>query len=296
MKPWERSASVRRLALAVAAVALLAAGGAGTAKAATVTVGSPLTETPLGHFAGSATEVNVALAEPGARVASPVNGTIVSYRVDVAILGEFAIRTIRPAGGGAYTGIASSTRVTPSSFGLQSFSANVPIQAGDLVGLDLGEDAGVAQANVTGSTVNEWGNAGFLADGETAPPKNTYPNDELLFNAEVAASNIVTVGATQRNKKKGTAILTLSLPNPGELTAGGTGVTVVPVGGAVTSQSVGAGDVQLLITTTGKKRKKLKAKGKVKVAVSLTYTPTLGDPATQSVQLKLKKKLKKRKR
>jgi hypothetical protein len=74
---------------------------------------------------------------------------------------------------------------------------------------------------VTGSTVYEWGNPGLLAERATAAPANTYSDTELLFNAEVAPSNTVGVVGTQRNKKKGTATLNLTLPNPGELNASG---------------------------------------------------------------------------
>ena len=72
--------------------------GAASAQA-TVTVGSPLTATFPGSFQGTATEINFALGEPGSQLTSPVNGTIVSYRVNVdgGSTGRFAIRVIRPA-------------------------------------------------------------------------------------------------------------------------------------------------------------------------------------------------------
>ena len=54
---------------------------------------------------------------------------------------------------------------------------------------------------------------------------------------------------------------------------------------------MGAGPAQLLIKATGKKKKKLTQKGKVKLNVAVTYAPTGGDPGTQSVKVKLKKKI-----
>jgi hypothetical protein len=54
------------------------------------------------------------------------------------------------------------------------------------------------------------------------------------------------------------------------------------------------GEVQLLIQARGKKKTKLNRKGKVKVSPTITYTPTGGDPSSQSIDVKLKKKLKKR--
>jgi hypothetical protein len=60
----------------------------------------------------------------------------------------------------------------------------------------------------------------------------------------------------------------------------------------VTSKAVSApGAVTLTIKAKGKKKRKLNETGKVKLNVAVTYTPTGGDPATQSVKMKLKKKL-----
>jgi hypothetical protein len=268
--------------------------GVGSAEAATVTVGSPLTASPNSSFGGTATEANGNLAEPGARVASPVNGTIVSFRVDVGVAStaRFAIRVLRPAGGSAMTGAGSSAATSPAGTGLQTFSANLPIRAGDLVGLDLSDGASDVRVSspVLGSTINEWGNNGFLADGQTAPPAFTYADQEMLFNAEVAPTNTVAVGATQRNKRKGTATLNLTLPNPGDLSASGKGASVSSAGGAKISKSVSEGPAQLLVKARGKAKKTLNATGTVKVKVAITFTPTLGDPQTQSVKVKLKKK------
>ncbi len=281
-------------------VAGLVAGGAawaliGASSAqATVTVGSPLTASFTGVFGGTATEINFALGEPGSQVTSPVNGTIVSYRVRVfsSSTGRFAIRAIRPAPGGEFTGAGTSTPVTPPGTGLQTLSANLPIRAGDFVGLDLVDStSSVAFASgVTGSTVYEFGNPGFLADGATAPPANTYTG-ELAFNAEVAPSNNFTLDRTTRNKKKGTATLHFTLPYPGDLSGSGNGAKVASASGGVISKAVDAGPAQLLIKAKGKKKRKLNETGKVKLNVAVTYTPTNGNPNTQSVKVKLKKKL-----
>jgi hypothetical protein len=165
----------------LAGIALAAPTGANASE----TVGSPLTASPIGQFGGSATEANVALSEPGAQEVSPITGVIVRYRVDVQSLGQFAIRALRPAAGGMFTGAGTSSPVAPVVQGIQTFGSNLPIQAGDLLGLDLDPSAGVGQANVTGSTINEWGNPGRLADGDTASPHTVYLNEELLFNSDV---------------------------------------------------------------------------------------------------------------
>jgi hypothetical protein len=283
----------RTFQLSLAWVAVWAAFGAASTQA-TVTVGSPLTATFSTFFAGpSDTEVNLTIGEPGASVASPVNGTIVSYKLVVKTVGRFALRVMRPAGGGAYTGAGTSSVVTPSAVGTNTFSTNLPIRAGDLIGLDLIDTgSGVEEGPVTGSSVGEWGTNShmLLADGATAPPEHVYNNGELGFNADIAASNSIGVGATRRNKKKGTATLNLTAPNPGTLTATGNGIRASSTGSAAASESVAAGPVQLLIKATGRKRKTLNATGKVKLGVALTYTPTLGEAKTQLLKVKLKKR------
>jgi hypothetical protein len=79
------------------------------------------------------------------------------------------------------------------------------------------------------------------------------------------------------------------LPNPGELTGSGKGVKVA--GAAVISKTVTApGEVKLTIRAKGKQKRKLNETGNVKVKPKITYAPTGGDPSTQSVKVKLKKK------
>ena len=121
------------------------------------------------------------------------------------------------------------------------------------------------------------GDAGSIAGGWSLELDVTPP------------SNAFSLGAIARNKKSGTATLTVDVPNPGELTGSGNGVTAA--GAAVTSKAVGAGQAQLLIKAKGKKKRKLNRRGKVTLGITVTYTPTGGAPATQALSLKLKKKL-----
>lgn len=102
-------------------------------------------------------------------------------------------------------------------------------------------------------------------------------------------SNSLTVGEAALNKKKGTANLPVTLPNPGTLTGSGNGAKV--------SRSVTAGKVSLLVKAKGKKKRTLLETGKVKLRVAITYTPSAGSPptagpaVTQTVKVKLKKNL-----
>jgi hypothetical protein len=177
-----RRRGARLLLAGLGAGALLAAS---SAQAATTTVGSPLTASFSFFFTGPVTAANATLAEPGASVTSPVTGTIVRWQLVAESTGApFALRVLRPAVGGE-TGVGTSSQVTPTSTGTQTFDTNLPVKAGDLIGLDLvtGSSRVGEAVPVAGSTVYQWDPA--LADGSTAPQNTTFPNSELGFNATV---------------------------------------------------------------------------------------------------------------
>jgi IPT/TIG domain len=176
--------------LAVSAVVLsiigIAALGEAPATATTVTVGSPLTV----KFEGSAglgptTRVNSALAEAGAHVASPVEGRVVRWRLAEAGIWTagtgFQLVVLRPSGSAEYTKVAASAPAAPIG---SAAATDLPIEAGDLVGLDFPEGSKVGQAVVPGSAQIYW--VPLLELGSTAPPTQVFPNFEMGFNADVA--------------------------------------------------------------------------------------------------------------
>lgn len=299
---WDRLNTGRRIglgvtiALALAASAIWAAFAAGSARAFVI-VGSPVstfTTVTTGFFNGPFTEVNTSLSEPGAYVTSPVNGTINDWSVLVNAVGPMAVRVIRPAGGGAYTGV-STRKFTPAGTGdVGVFPGSLPIRAGDLVGLDLITSAArVGSEAIPGSGVSEWGGSGgLLADGSTLPPDNVFPSEEVAFSAVVNPSSDFSVDGVRRHKKKGTATIHVTVPNPGMLFAHGRGVG--PLSLAQVGESVATGPVHLLIKARGAKRRKLNATGKVTLGVTLAFAPDFEGnrlARTQDVAVKLKKNL-----
>jgi hypothetical protein len=174
----------------LAAVATWALIFAASAQAAIVTVGSPLTASfTSGGFVGDpATLVNFALPEPGATVTSPVTGTIINWRITQATGGPFRLRVLAPGGGTTYTGAGTSPPQTPSSTATQTFTANLPISAGQLIGLD--QTNGSDQIGVAGVTGAAWG---FwdppLADGATLPGSTGSSDTEIAFNADVQVAD-----------------------------------------------------------------------------------------------------------
>src|SRR5262249_20224753 len=92
------------------------------------------------------------------------------------------------------------------------------------------------------------------------------------------------LSAVQRHKKKGTASLTATLPNPGTLAVGGKLVKAQTL--AISAE----GDQPLTLVPTKKTRKRLKDKGKTSGPRDLTYTPSFGSASTQSLRVTLKLK------
>ena len=165
--------------------------------------------------------------------------------------------------------------------GLNTFPASVTVKRGDLLGLHV--DAGLPSC-IIGEGGEPLFRSGDLADGQSGTFAPEF--GRLNLTAVVNPSNSFTLGDVDRNKKKGTATLTVAaIPNPGELALFGKGLKRREV-------SVGApGDLELRIKTKGKKKENLNEEGKVKATPKVTFTPTGGDPNTQSRKLKLKKRL-----
>ena len=119
----------------IAALALLSFGA--NARAATVTVGSPLTQPFIPEQFGKVlTVTNFGLPESEAHAFSPISGTIVRWRVLGAAGGPFRLRVLRYAGSSGLTGTGTSAPETPSGLGVQTFATNLPIQAKEFIGLD----------------------------------------------------------------------------------------------------------------------------------------------------------------
>jgi hypothetical protein len=169
--------------------ALLVATGA---QASTVTVGSvlPPGSTPT-EFKTVETLFNTALPEKGANLTSPVSGAIVRWRMQDPAGGPFALRVLRPNGSGGYMAAGTSNPVTPSGSGLQTFTANLPVQAGDLIGVDptnASDKIGVAE--VAGASY------GFIFpppfDGATVAPSGSEAGKEIELTAEVQPTPVIT--------------------------------------------------------------------------------------------------------
>jgi len=183
----------RRTGLAAAVVASACALLASAAQASTVTVGSvlpsPFVSTPFGQVQ---TQFNTALPEKGANLVSPTDGAVVRWRIQGAKGGPFFLRVLHPSGTGAYSASGTSGPATPSGVGpLYTFTTNMPIRTGDLLGVDPSngtDEIGVAA--VSGASFASIFPPPF--DGATVAPSGTEPGHEIELSAEIQPTPEVT--------------------------------------------------------------------------------------------------------
>ncbi len=185
------------VATGVAALALCA-----SAPAATVTVGADLTVPSTDLIFNCGIDGGCTYAQNTQEAVSPVSGVIVRWRVRNSS-GPLALRVLR-----GNTGIATSSSQTPSKVGIQEFSTNLPVSAGDRIGVDLPggfvTEMGVSEPAAGG--IDTFGPA--LANGSTATPLITYDGTRLLLNADVVpAPKITAVSPASGSFRGGTSVV-----------------------------------------------------------------------------------------
>ena len=108
----------------------------------------------------------------------------------------------------------------------------------------------------------------------------------------VAGSNRFDHGKPRVNRRRGTAILPVTLPGPGALRFAGAGVAVRPLADARASGVTSfdsADTIRLLVRARGKAKRRLEHSGVVAVTVALTFTPVAGTPRRESTRITLRK-------
>lgn len=165
----------------------------GTAQAANVVVGNPLTEPFVSTVIGPPGVVAIsAVTEPGAHASSPVSGMIVRWRIAGAQGGPFRLRVMRPLGGPTYLAAGTSAPATPAGLGTETFDTAIPIKAGDLIGIQTTtpqDKLGFGQPAFGLPEYRIW--SPIPADG-TSADLSAIAHTEPAFNAEVKPAPAVT--------------------------------------------------------------------------------------------------------
>jgi hypothetical protein len=264
---------------------------------ATVTIGSDLGDAPSIIIAclGSCTRVQTSLPADDLApngVASPVNGTVIRWRIrstSTATQQPIAFRVISPAAGGQFTGGGSSATVTPPDItGVTPFDDSVPIKIGDLLGLNYGGGNNEYFGISAGPNSGQFFNPTLLEGSQRSPTNNT--TEQMLVNADIEPTSAFT--ATAKGKKGGKVKIAAQLPNPGTLQVGDKkDLASVAAKRRLTGSTVqlsAPGTADLKVKATKSARSVLARKGKLFAKLKLVFTPANGNPSSQVIRVKLK--------
>lgn len=261
---------------------------------------------------------------PGTPSYATPHGVLTSWRFHSsgdASAGAVRLKIFRYTGTGlVFKVLAESSLKTLEPDTAYDFKERIPVDQGDLLGLTAVSDAEVG-ITVPGTPQNQLAQfgGGDIPPGQTGTATIAWPDlrpsvaatvesdadgdgfgddtqDKCPVDRTTQALCQFSFGRLKRNTKRGTAVLPVTVPGAGTLSLSGRGVAGQQ---ASTSRAASAGGravasastVKLVVKGKGKKKKTLNETGKVKLNLAITYTPTVGDPSTQSVKVKLKKKL-----
>jgi Ca2+-binding RTX toxin-like protein len=177
---------------------------------------------------------------------------------------RFADTLVGDAGPNSLTGLAGADTISALA-GADS----VEVRDGAPDKADCGPDADTATADSPGiDALTACETVDFLPEGGGG---GQPPND-------------FTFGKVKKNKRKGTAKLTVIVPGPGGLELAGKSLK------ATSKAAAAAGEVKLKVKAKGNKKRKLNQTGKTKVRPAVTYTPSGGTSATQDKKVRLVKR------
>jgi hypothetical protein len=175
---------LRKMLLPVVALGAFAAvPSISSALASTVTIGPPLTGTYQPFFPEEVGTLTNKTVEAGAKVTSPVTGTIVCWRITDAAGGPFRLRVLTPDGGTTYTGAGTSAPQMPTGLTTQSFATNLPIKAGQAIGVDDSVAGDQIGYKLDEGSHLAW--TGSLANGSTRASTTPAVAGEFGLNADV---------------------------------------------------------------------------------------------------------------
>ena len=286
-----------RVGMAVCAAALLVGLSASSAHGA-VTIGQLAPGNPA-DLSCTDSLLDVIQTTPGYVV--PAGGAAItswSTKASVGAGQQVKMKVMRKIGEpGTYqvVGVDGPRTLTPAA--LNTFPVNIPVQPGDVIGTNFLNGAEVGNAcifDTPGTFI--LASSGDLNTGQSGPFTNDGNDFSLNLSAVVGfkTSNDIDFVKVKKNKNNGTAVLTVDVPGPGQLSLKGAGVKPQRTGGATISKQVTeAGKVKLRIKAKGAKKEKLLDTGKAKVKVKVTFKPSAtggdvaGDPNTDPKTIKL---------
>ena len=207
------------------------------------------------------------------------------------------------AGGGSQTAGGGPVGLAGSLGQGGNGQASAPgVNGGNGAGGGGGKFGGGGSVNGSGGGAAAGGGGGGSTSFATTVTSSSFnvdttgtPQLRITFNAGGGGNKSgLKFGKVIRNKKKGTALLPVTVPGSGTLSIGGKGVVKKRAGlvGAALrlfKDAPQAGTYKLKVKSKGKKREKLFDTGKVKVKAIVTFKPSSGDAVSASKKIRLKK-------
>ena len=190
----------------VAVVCAVVLGGAvlPTSSLASTTFGADLSSTPdqaegCGAISACTIITTASPAGAGVPLTSPIAGTIIRWRIKTAAgsSGTITFRVVASASG-LFTGAGTGdTETAPTTTATTTFSTDLPIQAGEYVGVDASVGGSLSAFDTSQPGANAELFRPVLANGGAPAEGDNFSTFELLVNADVAAlpTSIVTVPA-----------------------------------------------------------------------------------------------------
>lgn len=246
----------------------------------------PLTDPPTMTCANVSDLVQPTVTSGSSYVVPSTNGianwTVTSWSTKSSSPGQsMALKMFRNVGSpGTYEVIAHEGPHTLVG-GVNSFAAHLQVHAGDVLGVN--SSPGSCLIPAPGDHFLYLFNN--LADGQQA---TFNPDTDFRVNAsaQIEPTSDIKLGKA-KSKANGTAVLPVTVQNPGVLTASGGGIAKVSTSATEAKQVTAAGTVKLKIKAKGLKKRQLSRKGKVKVNPEITFTPTGGIPNSVFRKIKL---------
>lgn len=270
------------------------------ASAAVLTAGAPASaEMTIGQVApssgvletcpmGATDLVQPSVTAGGNLYSARAAGTITSWSTRSGGSGSYTLKVFRRTTDPDVFRVTGHNGPHALSAGLNTFSANLTVSSGDLIGLNATRTgAGNTCAfSSPGDVVLTRG--GNLPDGGSGnfPPAGAMTNVRLNLSATLVPTNAFSIGRITRDRRKGTATLEILVSNPGSVTLAGNGLKAK----RATKTVAVPGVVRFGIAVTGKRKRELERKRRVSVQLNATFTPTGGDPAVQTFPIGLKKR------
>lgn len=116
---------------------------------------------------------------------------------------------------------------------------------------------------------------------QATPTARTFTVDLPEETRPGSPSNEFTLGKAKLDRRKGTALLPVTLPGAGTVELSGDSVR------SVRGQALGAGEMRLQVKARGKAKRALTKRGKATVEVEVTFTPTGGQAHTVGSRVRL---------